>query len=340
MNGPEMPRAILSALLLCLAAVQLAPAALAEDKAAPCQLVKVADLPVTVTPGNQILVAGKIKDQDVQFQVDTGSYRTIFDHTVISRFGALNAGKHYQSIGVGGETDNIRMTIPGLAIGSYPASDMSLLVSSKHFLGDGIYALLGEDFLEMFDLDIDLAKNTIGLFQHNSCAAEPVYWANTFSEADLHVREDKIYIAVELDGKPFEAVLDTGADRSVISTTFTKRLGLDENAPGMTKAGFSHGIDQHKVDVYRYRFSELRIGDEVVKNPTLNVANLAPVKFDHSSMYRIQDGNADTQALLGADFVKTHHIYVATRSMKMYFTYNGGGIFSPPKTDSPTAATK
>ncbi|HEX4504879.1 MAG TPA: retropepsin-like aspartic protease, partial [Alphaproteobacteria bacterium] len=199
--------------------------------------------------------------------------------------------------------------------------------------------LLGEDFLELFDLDIDLAKNTIGLFEHNSCSSEPVYWANAFSEADISVREHKIFVTLELDGKPFEAVFDTGASRTMVSTTVTKRMGIDENSPGVTKAGFSNGIDQHRIDVYKYRFSELHVGDEVVKNPVLNIANLAPIKKDYNSAKRIQESNDGTlQALLGADFVKTHHVYIATRSRKMYFTYNGGGIFSPPKDESAAAA--
>ncbi len=337
-----MLRAGLSALALCIMALQLPQAALADDKGAGCRLVKVADLAVTVTPHNAVLVAGKIKGEDVQFQIDTGSNITIFDNAVISRFGVLNAGQDYKMTGIGGQSyNNIRTKIPGLMLGGYNAGDLSLLVSSTHFLSDGVYALLGEDLLEMFDLDIDLAKSTIGLFEHNSCSSEPVYWANAFSEADISVRDHHIFVTLELDGKPFEAVFDTGASRSMISTTVTKRMGIDENAPGMTKAGYATGIDAHKIDVHKYRFSELHVGDEVVKNPVLNVANLAPIKKDYNSANRLQESNDNSlQALLGADFIKQHHIYIATRSRKMYFTYNGGGIFSPPKDESAATAAK
>jgi predicted aspartyl protease len=336
-----MFHARLSALLLCIAALQTSHSALAADTPEPCKLSKVADLSVTVTPRNAILVAGSIKGEDVLFQIDTGASITMFDNAVFSRFGVLNAGDQYRMIGVGGESHgNVRTTIPGLKIGDYNGGDMRLLVSSTHFLSDGVYALIGEDLLELFDLEIDLAKNKITLFEHNSCSSEPIYWADSFSEADLSVRDHKLFITLELDGKPVEAALDTGASTSIISTAITKRMGIDENSPGMTKAGFSHGIDQHRVDVYKYRFSELKIGDEVIKNPLLNVANLAPVKHAFDSAARMQDDNLpDLQALLGADFVKTHHIYIATRNRKMYFTYNGGGIFSPPR-DQTAAATK
>jgi hypothetical protein len=50
-------------------------------------------------------------------------------------------------------------------------------------------------------------------------------------------------------------------------------------------------------------------------------------------MYRIQDSNQQGyDMLLGVDFIKAHHIYIATQKGKMYFTYNGdGSIFPRPK---------
>src|SRR5437016_4228206 len=97
-----MLRAGLSALLLCITAVQLPQTALA----ASCSLAKVADLHVTVTPYNAVLVAGSIKGEGVQFQIDTGTNITIFDNAVISHFGLLNAGTQYKMTGIGGESYN------------------------------------------------------------------------------------------------------------------------------------------------------------------------------------------------------------------------------------------
>ena len=72
---------------------------------------------------------------------------------------------------------------------------------------------------------------------------------------------------------------------------------------------------------------------------TLNVANIAPIKADTRQLHGIHDDHEkDTDMMLGVDFIKNHHIYLAPRDRKMYFTYNGGGIFSPPKED-PAATT-
>jgi hypothetical protein len=301
-----------------------------------------ADLPVTVARNNAVLVNGSIKDEPVQFQIDTGAELTTLDSAVFSRFGVTNAGKEFKMMGVGGESSAVRTKIPDLKIGNFDGGSMMLIVSSTHFMPNGVYGLLGEDFFGFFDMDIDLAKGRIGLFGNNPCPTEPVYWATAFSEAELSVRPNRILVSIEINGTPARAVLDTGAGTTMLSTALVRRLGLKVDSPGMEKMQRGgRGIDMHRMDVYRYRFAELRIGDEVVKNPLLFIADLSPIK-DHSATVRpIEDSNApDSEAILGADFMKSHHIYIAPKDRKMYFTYNGGGIFSPPIDPSAQAATQ
>jgi predicted aspartyl protease len=297
------------------------------------------DLVVTVTPNNAVLVDGSIKGEAVKFQVDTGSYATIFDGAVVKRFGVSDSGPGGTSIGVGGETQYIRAKIPGLKLGSSDI-DMYFNVINNHFLAEPVYGLLGEDFLYSFDLDIDLHANRIGLFNYNPCRTEPIYWANNFSEADLSIRANKIYVMVEVNGTPTRAVFDTGAHRSLIAAAFARRLGVDSGSAGATKSPDVHGVDGHRVPAFNYRFAELKVGDEVVKNPVMLVADLSPRKHDFNSMYRIQESNfTDDGMILGVDFIRQHHIYIATKEQKMYFTWNGGSIFAPPAEEAAASAS-
>jgi predicted aspartyl protease len=324
-----------SALLLCITALHLPQAALAAD----CSLAKVADLQVTVTPSNQILVDGSIKGQPAKFLVDTGSNGTVFDGVVFSRFGISSAGDQARVTDITGESGAVYRTVPELKFGNFVGDNLHWFISEKHFLPEGVYALLGNDFLSSFDLDIDLARNTIGLFQHNTCSSEPVYWAQSFSEADLTIRNKAVLVAVELNGTPAQADFDTGQPRTLISTRLTGRIGFDETAPGMTRVGVVSGIDGHTTDVYTYRFAELHVGDEVIKNPLLRVEK-SVTHIDWRKGHGAQAAyDFGPEAFLGVDFFKTHHIYLAPKDRKMYFTYNGGGIFSPPKDDASSAGT-
>ena len=326
-----MLRAGLSALLLCIATLQFPQTVLA----ASCTLSKVADLHVTVTPSNEVVIDGSIKGEPAKFLIDTGANRTIFDPTVFSRFGISTSGDHARLHGITGESNAVYRSIPDLKFGNFVSDNLRFMIAEHHFLPDGIYAILGYDFLASFDLDIDLAHNTISLFQHNSCSSEPVYWAQTFSAADISVRDYKLSVTIEVNGKSTEARFDTGSNRTLISTRLTRRLGFDETAPGMTKAGLVRGIDNRTTDVYTYRFAELHVGDEVVKNPLIHVERSLVLKTDTRLSRGVQLSYDDRpDAYLGVDFIKTHHIYLAPTDRKMYFTYNGGGIFSPPADNS------
>jgi predicted aspartyl protease len=293
-------------------------------------MAKIADLHVTVTPRNAILVDGSIKGQPAKFLVDVGTNGTVFDGTVFSQFGIPHDGKQARLTSETGESNAIIRTVPDLKFGNFVGDNLHWYIADHHFLPDGVYALLAGDFLQSFDLDLDLAHNTIGLYQHNTCHSEPVYWSQSFSEADLIVRDNRIFVAVELNGTATEALFDSGSSRTIISTRMTHRLGFDETAPGMTQANAAH-----PGNFYTYRFSELKVGDEVIKNPLLYVRRSQVLKVDMRLSKTAQlayDQRPD--AYLGADFIKTHHIYLAPKDRKMYFTYNGGGIFSPPQDSS------
>src|SRR3569623_311920 len=153
-----MLRAGLSAMVLCLTGLHSPGTAAAET----CSMAKVADLHVTVTPHNAIVVAGSIKGQPAQFLIDTGTDATIFDGTVFSRFGIPRDGKQARFTSETGESNGIYRTVPDLKFGNFTGDNLHWYISDQHILPDGVYALLANDFLNSFDLDLDVAHNTIG----------------------------------------------------------------------------------------------------------------------------------------------------------------------------------
>ncbi|MGZ6011291.1 MAG: hypothetical protein ACXWK0_05605, partial [Caulobacteraceae bacterium] len=64
-------------------------------------------------------------------------------------------------------------------------------------------------------------------------------------------------------------------------------------------------------------FPELLLGDETIKNLPLAVADIFP------------DARTDKlpQVVLGADFFRSHRVYISREQKKMYFSYMGGVLF-------------
>ena len=314
--------------------------AFAEEKAAGCKMVKVAELPTDTSTGNRVLVRGSIKGEETWFLFDTGAAMTIFDNTLLSHFGIAPSGPEYRVLGVAGETRSFHVTIADLMIGNFKVAGANMSASATHFLPDNVYGLVGQDFINQFDLDIDMAHNSIGLFQFSSCRADPIYWAEKFSQADISTNSHGILVTVAVNGTPARAVLDTGASQTYVSTNLARRLGIDVNAiPPDAVQRFVGGVDQHQFTSYRYKFDSVQIGDEIVKHPNLHIGNIVPISHEFSSANRLEESNrSEFDMILGADFIRNHHIYVASRRGAMYFTWNGGSIFLPPKEEALASA--
>jgi hypothetical protein len=324
----------IACLLLCVGGGQ----ANAADKAQPCQLVKVGSLPIKVAPGNRILVAGSIKGQPGWFQLDTGSSMTLFDGSVISRFGVVPGRIELRGSGIGGQFSAFRSNIPDIQLGTYHAGTLPMFVSDRHFLRDDVFALLGEDFFDYFDLDIDIGHNAFNAFEYNRCDTEPVYWAERFSEADIVVQNHRILISVAVNGRSARALLDTGAWATIVSAGLARRLGIDVDGLASQGGRKTSGVDKHPVDIYLYTFTSFGIGDEIIKNPRLRIADFGRQRFDFNSLNRFDDAPmSDFDIILGVDFMQNHHMYIETRGGKMFFTWNGGSVFLPPKPPADSA---
>ena len=214
----------------------------------PCQLSKVANLPVTVTPQNEILVAGKIAGQPVQFRVDTGSQVTIMDEPVRKRFGVSVVDNGNTETGVGGRVHFLNGTVPGFSLGDFPTANISLHVAAHQFLAGDTVGLIGQDMFGKFDVEYDLAGQKIAWFNHNSCPGEPIYWSQNFSEADIDTRNDQPIVRITVNGTPARALLDTGTPVTVISWSLAHRLGVDKSTSGVTPAGQISGPDRHPIE--------------------------------------------------------------------------------------------
>jgi tetratricopeptide (TPR) repeat protein len=79
------------------------------------------------------------------------------------------------------------------------------------------------------------------------------------------------------------------------------------------------GIGHKVVETWTVPVEGFAIGDEQIKNTRLMVGKL---------------DLGDIDMILGADFFLSHRLYVARSQNKLYFSYNGGGVFrldAPPR---------
>jgi len=296
--------------------------------AAVCTLQKIADLPVTMS-GRNATIPAQINGQEARFFIDTGSFFSAMNPASAAKFG-LRLGPldpHIHIMGVTGEVDAHVTTAKTLTFAGIPFSDVEFLVG-EHGLGsaDG---LIGQNVLGGPDVEYDFANGVMRLFRPKDCgSASLAYWSPDgagvaeLSILPMDAQGRRILGSATLNGVKIRVVFDSGASRSVLTVGGARRAGVRTDGPDVVQVGGSSGVGARVVRSWIAPFQSFEIGGEQVKATRIGISDL--------DMH-------DADMLLGADFFLSHRIYISRTQGRVYFTYNGGPVFTleqgapPPK---------
>lgn len=304
------------------AAALLGPAAAQAN----CTLATI-QIPVKMQ-GLTPVVTAKLQGKPVKLILDSGSFFSYLDRNVAAQLNlkpvtATEIGSLVPQA-AGRQTEGVagRAVMDGLVTAtSFEFAGTSF--SGAEFLTTGgfdhVSGLIGQNLLHYMDDEYDLKDGVVRLVKPRGCeAVELAYWAKapmTYSMAPLDTgdrRDPHTIITVEVNGVKLRAYLDTGAPTSFITAQAAARAGVSTTGPGVTPAGFTHGLDHEPVRTWVAPFADIKIGDEEIKNTRLSIGESDTTTFD---------------LLLGADFFLAHHVYVANSQGRIYFTYSGGPVF-------------
>jgi tetratricopeptide (TPR) repeat protein len=313
----------------------LAAAALAAPNghaaAAKCHISKVAELPITMN-SLRPLVPVKINGQDAKFILDSGAFYSMISGATADEYKLKQVPGPWgmQVVGVNGSTD-VRVTnVKEFSIIGVTIKDVEFLVGGSDV---GSAGLLGQNLLEKFDVEYDLANGAIRLFRTEDCEhARLAYWLEpnqTFSYMHIdRIDPHNPHTIGEayVNGEKIRITFDTGAYTSLLSLKAAARAGIKPDSPGVVEAGTAGGLGRNRIKAYIGTFSSFKIGDdEEIKNAKLRFADMDLTMTD---------------MLLGADFFVSHRIFVANKEHRLFLSYNGGPVFNLSQGANTAAATE
>ena len=291
---------ILRAALLLLAAA--APAA------AACRVDRLASLPIT-RAGGLLLVPVAINGTTADFVLDTGTERTVVGQEAAGRLHLARDEWVSTDIQGTGGRDRQRLGRPAsLSLGGVAlrrrtvAADNSVVVGPipDSVGGAPIAGLLGQDFLSVFDLDLDVPGKTLTLYGVAGCSGRFLPWTGGY-EAIAAWRPVRNILAVpmQIGGVGLNAELDSGAANSVITLPGMIQLGL---LPGGSDevSGFGRG----QLAARTQRFASVRVGTAPAAATDLM---LAPIRTLRS-----------IGALLGADWLASRRVWVSWATDQLF----------------------
>jgi predicted aspartyl protease len=272
-----------------------------------CELTMVAQMPLEVQDQLLIVPAG-INGKWTRLIVDTGAERTTIAGAATDRLGLPHDTRYTtRSMGVGGLSTNTDVTVDRLVLGGvrFPLQRVAVgnfNLQTQHGLNaDG---LLGADVLLAFDLDIDVPGGKLTFYRPRICPQAPLPWQEPAVEiGGVKAQKDRLLVPFELDGVAGMAILDTGAQRSVLGIDMARRMNLNSQTMAGDPIIRQHGVGPEEVIAHIHRFNSLRIGPVAQRNLQL------PVMDSEAGM---------GDALIGQEFLRGRRVWISFRDRQIY----------------------
>lgn len=292
-------------LLTACAALPVAACAAAQPRAG-CRATPVGDLPMRIERG-ALVVPVALGRLPVLMILDTGAERTILEPNLARELGFReNPTRITRLYGVGGiMPPRADVTVPELTFGDlrYSQLDVALGDAPLHGPGTPVAGLVGADVFGLLDMDFDFAGGRLSLYRGASCG-QPMAWSQQVPPVPITLHGRLTVVEVVLDGTRLNAVIDTGATRSVVLANAAQRIGVRTdymlNVPGSS----GEGIGDLPIGMHLHRFRELRVGQTVFVEPILAVG---------------ERSMGDLDMLIGLDLLRLRRMWISPRARAVYF---------------------
>lgn len=301
--------------------------------AGKCEL-KAVPVPV-VYEGGRLLVAASLDGHPAHMLVDSGSSNSLIFRSAAAAFGMKTVGDEGKAYTAGGIETQARVTVHDFNLAGFVVHDLTLTASGHDAMSSDHAGVLGEDFLSHWDEEFDPGAGIMRLIVPHDCSGDQVvYWAPAYNMVRFHGRGvwAQLPIAdVQINGHDVSAAFDTGASYTLVDSALVKRPGLHPNTETATGRNGT-GLGPAKFALDTATFDSITIGQETIHNPRLMVADIwSKNKEQKLGSMIASEPEGTPEMLIGADFFRAHHVYLARGQQKMYFTYVGGKIFATPE---------
>ena len=276
----------------------------AAEKPGNCTLQRRASVGLTLA--GLPLVPITINGRPARMILDTGAESSIVNVAAAKRLGVTTKFDFARSMsGIGQAVGTGDARLDSMTLGGASLSYPRVLVGpiSLNMAGVDPDGLLGASALADFDLDLDLPNRRLELYDRTECPTLRPPWSGSITEVEttrslsLHP-----FFPMAVNGNTLTASLDSGAQRTVIAAASAKRVGIGANSrlPGPEISAHGAAGETLPAELHALRLS---VGGVPVRTPVM----IVPLTLPH-----------DIDALLGADFLATHRVWLSYGSRRLF----------------------
>lgn len=272
------------------------------------------------------IIAAKIGDKPAAFMVDSGSFISVIWTSEADKFDLTYERPTLKMNGIGGLQVASIVTAQTLNLGDGEAHHVVFAVAGHHHGGQTVNGLplaglFGGDFLSGYSVSYDLPRHQIHLYKFRHChdAAPDRSMKAARIPTTMMARDfTKVILPIAINGHKTEAVLDSGAERTVITARTARAAGVTRADLEKDRTARSYGVDDNTSVVFRHRFDSLTVGPFHFRHPLIGV-----IDTEHN--------------LLGADFLRHHRVWIPRGEHWIQMEAVHAGGTAAPSPPSPAA---
>jgi len=281
--------------------------------------------------------------------VDTGGALSMIGQSFVDQLGLPHYKVPIRQVDVGGESSDEAADVSPFAIGNLVARNMELMVAPKSQSAEfthGAAGAIGPTILRNYDAEFDFGANTFKLLSQDHCQGKVIYWpASGVAAIPMRVARivGHIIVPVTLDGVTLNALIDTGASNTFLSSLVAESdFGLKLDTPDVLDVGPLMGSPGARI--YRHNFHTLSLDGITITTPSVYIIpDLNGNKMGNGVQTGSRISRADEAAglediTIGVDVLKHLHLYIAYKEQMLYVTPIGSTMSQPASLASPSGA--
>jgi predicted aspartyl protease len=272
--------------------------------------------------------------------IDTGAEQTVLTRQLAERLGLTLIHSNRIVLGFSGTSAEYRTRVDNMSIGPIHGDHLNLMVAwETAYLQSG--ASVGADFLLQHDVEISLASRELKFFEPlEPTACRDVflaYWDANAAVVDFapgSSLDRRPTFIVEVNGQKLRAIIDSGAQMSMIDLAAARRAGITPQTPGTVATRSLGGVGTHPIASWIAPVDSLVIGTEMIRNTSIVISDLwSSALADSNKMRTAAFLREQPEIFLGADFLQAHRVLIALSQRRVYLTYLGGEVFRAPSAE-------
>lgn len=279
-----------------------------------CPLTRLASLDMGTDPAGGVNIPAIVNGRAESLLVDTGGIASMLTESTVQN---LYLKKEPISRRVIVFMPGARITelvhASTVQLENMKAADVVFFVMPEDRMSSEENGTLAPDFMANYDVEFDFAKGKFNLFSPQHCQGQVVYWTHEpYAQIPITVdRMGHIVTSIVLDGKPIDAMIDTGSSRSLAGYESTRDL-YNWNDKTSNISVVSKRSDGTPA-TYHFPFKTLTLSGITVNNPDILLwSQVSP------GDYRI--GSPKMQFVLGINVLRQLHVYISYKEKMIYAT--------------------